>query len=53
MRSMADEKREEQDELDREEVDDQDAELLPDREAMSVICPDPLAGGVDPALPTE
>jgi hypothetical protein len=45
----------EQEELGGDDVEQQDAELLPDREALSVICPDPLTPGTagDPALPTE
>jgi hypothetical protein len=35
------EKQDKQDERERDDLEEQDGELLPDREAMSVVLPDP------------
>ena len=46
------------DELTEEELEEQNGEALPDREAMSLVAPQPIGGTIDPqwidhAIPPE
>jgi hypothetical protein len=47
---MAEEKRENETELDEQELKEQDGELLPDREAMSIIAPPDMTLPVEPPI---